>query len=670
MSPPIPDPVPANPPKILLIGWDSADWRIIDPLLKAGRLPHLASLIEKGARGNLASLESMLSPIVWTSIATGKLPHKHGILGFVEPVPLIDLPTFPAGIRPVGSTSRLTPALWNMLSEAGLRTHVIGWFASHPAEKINGICISERFALNRIDQPDPWPIPGGTISPADSAADFHHLRVHPTEITGDALLPFIPRAGELDQSDPVTAGLLTQLAVILAKAASMQAAATAILENEPWDFLAVYFQALDELGHHFMPWHPPALPGIPPHLVELYGGVMDMAYQFHDAMLGNLLALAGGDVTVVLVSDHGFQSGAQRPGPIANDHTTMAGWHRRYGILTLAGPAIAPGQTLHGSSVLDIAPTILHLFNLPVGADMDGKVLLTAFKNVRPIARKPSWDPAPDAHAAPAGTVASHAEEQAMLDQLVALGYLEAPDADTSEQRLTARRELDYNRIGSLLEAQDFSNAARLARDLAAEVPREMRYRLKLIQTLLHANLLAEAGTHLTSLENEYGPSPATNRLTAHLLLAEGHIADAMARFEEAVLTNPESADLMEQLGWVLIRLRRWPEAETRFRQALALDADRPYSHVGLARALVRQDQDSDSLAAALTAVGLLHFLPMGHFQLGAILSKMGDADSAIRAFEIGLVQQPGNPHALRYLSLLLRRRGYHQAGRDFAFPT
>ena len=275
----------------------------------------------------------------------------------------------------------------------------------------------------------------------------------------------------LDQSDPETARLLTDLAIILAKAASLQAAATAILEKEPWDFLGVYFQALDELGHHFMPWHPPVLPGIDPQQAEIYGGVMEMGYRFHDMMLGTLLQLAGPDIMLVLVSDHGFESGLQRPGTIANDHATMAGWHRRYGIIAITGPGLTANERLYGSSVLDITPTLLHYFGLPVGGDMDGKVLITAFENPAPLLRRPTWDdpassPAPVANASTASTAA---ESQAVLDQLIALGYLEAPEANQPTQlHDTARRELQYNRIGSLIEARDFPKATRHARDLAA----------------------------------------------------------------------------------------------------------------------------------------------------------------------------------------------------------
>ena len=81
--------------KLLLIGWDAADWKVITPLVDSGKMPNLQSMIEQGVMGNLATLYPILSPMLWTTIATGKRAHKHGIHGFVEPDPRS------GGVRPI-----------------------------------------------------------------------------------------------------------------------------------------------------------------------------------------------------------------------------------------------------------------------------------------------------------------------------------------------------------------------------------------------------------------------------------------------------------------------------------------------------------------------------------------------------------------------------------------
>jgi hypothetical protein len=63
--------------RLLLVGWDAADWKLIEPLLARGEMPHLAQVIARGVRGNLATIYPPLSPMVWTSIATGKRAYKQ-----------------------------------------------------------------------------------------------------------------------------------------------------------------------------------------------------------------------------------------------------------------------------------------------------------------------------------------------------------------------------------------------------------------------------------------------------------------------------------------------------------------------------------------------------------------------------------------------------------------
>ena len=74
--------------RVLLIGWDAADWQIIHPLMDGGLMPVLQRFVADGVMGNLASLEPMLlARCLWTSIATGKRMHKHGVSWFIEPHP-------------------------------------------------------------------------------------------------------------------------------------------------------------------------------------------------------------------------------------------------------------------------------------------------------------------------------------------------------------------------------------------------------------------------------------------------------------------------------------------------------------------------------------------------------------------------------------------------------
>ena len=234
--------------KVLLIGWDAADWKVITPLLDAGKMPHLEKFVSQGVMGNLATLSPVLSPMLWTSIATGKRAYKHGIHGFTEPDPQ------GRGVRPVTNLGRKTKAIWNILNQTGRRSIVVGWWPSHPAEPIDGVMVSNHYQEVVAALDKPWPMRPGTVHPPRLAGPLAEFRVHPAELEAEQLLPFIPRAAEIDQEKDKR---LTGVAKILAEAASIHGAATALMQLEPWDFMAVYYDAIDHFCHGFMKYHPP-----------------------------------------------------------------------------------------------------------------------------------------------------------------------------------------------------------------------------------------------------------------------------------------------------------------------------------------------------------------------------------------------------------------------------
>ena len=163
--------------KVLLIGWDAADWKAIDPLMDQGLMPNLERLVNGGVRGRITTLDPPLSPMLWTSIATGKRPYKHGITGFSEVGP--DGKT----VRPITNRDRKVKAIWNILTQEGLRSHVIGWWPSHPAEPINGTMISNFYQRASRPMNEPWVMREGTVHPADKSQLFGALRIHPAEFT-------------------------------------------------------------------------------------------------------------------------------------------------------------------------------------------------------------------------------------------------------------------------------------------------------------------------------------------------------------------------------------------------------------------------------------------------------------------------------------------------------
>ena len=640
-------------PRVLLIGWDAADWQVIHPLLDAGLMPNLQRLVEGGVMGNLASLSPMLSPILWTSIATGKRCYTHGVTGFAEPLP------DGSGVRLVGTRTRRCKALWNIASQSKLASVVCAWQASHPAEPVRGAMVSNLFCVPPAGTTSQaWPIPPGSVQPPALADNLLELRVHPLEIEAPPLQQLIPRAAELDQNDPLVRHRLGFLAQRLAEVISLHAVATELLENEVWDFGAIYYECIDQIGHEFMQFHPPRLPEISERDFEFYGEVMTGIYRFHDLMLGRLLELAGPDAYVMVVSDHGFESGERRPrGPIE-----PAKWHRPQGIFVLHGPGILADQRIEGATLLDIAPTVLTLLGLPIGEDMEGKVLASVFKESPQPERIPSWENVDGEDGRLSAEIEDEnpAAAQAALHQLAELGYIAAPADDVLRTIELVKSEADYNVAVSLGEAGRVREGKEMLAKLIAQKPDEpqMRYWLAFVHSCLAAQAPEDAAPALEALERLEPDSAQTNLLRGTLAWARGDMDSCAKAFHEAERIAPNDPVTQGYLGRLYLRQRQWRQAERAFRRSLEVDSDMAEAHYGLSVALPRQNLVEDGIDHALLAVGLRHEFPEAHFQLGALLSRLGWYDRAVQAFEISLRMRPGFVLAHRYLSRIYGRIG------------
>lgn len=681
--------------KVLLIGWDAADWKIATPLMDQGLMPTLDDFVSHGVMGNLATLRPVLSPMLWNSIATGMRADKHGIHGFTEP------DTQTGGIRPVSSTSRKVKAVWNILTQQGYKTHVLGWFAGHPAEPVNGISVSDLypFATQPLDKP--WPLPPGAVHPESIRETFAALRMHPAELTEAAILPWIPRAAEIDQEKDKG---LASFAKILAENLCIHNAATWILQNQPWDFMAVYYNGIDHFCHGFMHFHPPRMEGVPKDKFEIYKDVVNNAYRFHDMMLHTLLDLAGPDATVILCSDHGFHSDHLRPRGIPREPAGPAVQHRQFGIVAANGPKLKQDERIYGATLLDIAPTILTLFGLPVGEDMDGRVLVQAFEQPPAIERIPSWEQVPgECGMHPADLRMDPAAAQAVLQQFVALGYIQKPNENQEKAVTTAVREANYNVARVYLDSRRPKEALPLLEELTKGSD-EARFRQHLAQCYYMLGQRAEAKKILEDLianppkppepekpEGEAAPAtaevvageepahpvderangaapseapllasprPWADWLMGAIHFEEGNTEEALACLLRAEHADPHLPNLHLRIGETYLRRQQLDDAERAFRRALEIDGDSPEAHLGLAQVKLRRRQNENAAEEALVAVGLQHFLPLGHYTLGVALARLGHPHRAALAFETSVSMLPGLVNGHRWLAALYSRPG------------
>jgi predicted AlkP superfamily phosphohydrolase/phosphomutase/tetratricopeptide (TPR) repeat protein len=676
--------------RLLVVGWDAADWKVIQPLLQKGEMPNLARLMAAGVWGNLATIFPALSPMLWTSIATGKRAYKHGICGFTEPA------EDGLSVRPISNLGRKTKAFWNILHQHGKRSLVVGWWPSHPAEPIRGAMVSNLFPLSAA----PRRMAPGTVWPAEWADRLAELRVAPTELTGDIIRFFAPEAHKVDQQADRS---LADLAHIIAETMSIHSAATELMEHEAWDVAAVYFTGIDHFSHRFMQYHAGKVRQPGETDPAIYAGIVANGYRYHDAMLGRLMQLAGDDCAVMLLSDHGFHSDRLLPDYIPAEGAGPAVEHRDLGIFCLRAPGVRRGERIYGASVLDIAPTILHLFGLPTGQDMDGKVLVNAFTDPAIPQPVPSWDEVPgdDGRHPPSRHYDAEASAEA-LRQLVDLGYVAPPGEDAARSVANCLAELRYHQAEAYVGGGLYHEAIPILRELLAQDAEQARFHRLLADCHLMrgdldamrqvldefdavcARFAPAARAELERRERDRAPeSPAPEPNSRELFewreLAEksgGYHAERLVLRIRLELAGPRTPQAKAAARRLLEDLAA--SAKRRSRPALFLaqsfttigEHDRALEYVRRAR---RADRDSwqamaleaqihfaegrfeDAVACAVDSLALVYFQPTLHVLLGAALRRLGRDSDAERELRVALAQAPNLVYAHEEMGRLLR---------------
>ncbi|MCD4690917.1 alkaline phosphatase family protein [bacterium] len=347
----LPDDRPwSDRPRVAVIGVDGCDWEMLAPLVDAGELPNFARLIERGSYGPLLSMEPMISPRIWTTIATGELPEEHGVIGFVND----------AGV-PVNATMRRVPAVWEIVSAYGGVSAVNGWYVTWPADEIRGYMVSDRVhsLLRGVTQ------------------IWHSIEGRPTNERLQSFGWFIfdaeyKRYGKDERryqqnriiDEPLRWGYLRD-------AIYGRLAHELIPRYEP-DFTAVYFRGVDFVQHFFWQYTDrSSFPGVTDDEAHAYGEVIGNYYRYQDRLLGRLLDDLGSDVNVLLVSDHGFTARVT----LDPSMPELTGRHDLRGVIIASGPAFAPLGHVEGATILDIAPTCLAVLGLPATDSMHGRPL-------------------------------------------------------------------------------------------------------------------------------------------------------------------------------------------------------------------------------------------------------------------------------------------------------
>jgi hypothetical protein len=385
---------PGGESRVVMVLLEGASLDLIAPAAVEGRLPNFERLLERGASLHLATMRPTQPAPVWASAATGKLPYKTGIRSSATYTPLASadaievLPDYCYShalveygfLREhVHESGDLTARpVWSLLGAQGVPVGIVNWSVTQPARDVSGYLVSDQFVRRYASVVDVENI--GVVWPRDAA---------PVAVAA---------AGEAHRAEQASAPRASDDAgqLITRPCAADRAherIAAALDERYASRFLAVRYECLDAAGHYFLRYAVPGAFGdVSDNELHRYGGVLPAQYAAVDQMLGRVMAaLRPGDLLLV-VSGFGMQpmSIGKRLLERTVGNPEPSGTHEPApdGFLFAFGTDVRPGRLPRGS-VVDLVPTILYFFGLPVGWDMDGfartDIFTPAFSAGRPI---------------------------------------------------------------------------------------------------------------------------------------------------------------------------------------------------------------------------------------------------------------------------------------------
>lgn len=466
-------------PRLIVLGIDGLDPLAIDLLMSEGELPNLAQLRAGGASGRLWSDEPRLSPILWTTIATGRHPVDHGISGFAAY-------NKKTGKRfPVTSEMRRVKALWNITSDHRRKSAVVGWWATWPAEPIHGCMVSDHVCYHFLF---PQGVEGGVTDkgltfPPELKEEIEGLVLRPGGIDSTALSRFVEVPDvELDRPFAFD-DALWHFRWVLATSESYRRIGLEMWRREKPDLLMVYIEGVDSASHLF--GHLFRGTGFSGELAEQqhrFGNTVEEMYRYADEIVGDFLREMDENTTLVVLSDHGFMLGELHDdlGVTRDMRRVSAGFHRPDGVLFLTGRGVNKGARIQDAQQVDIVPTLLGLLNIPIARDLPGRVLVEALHN-------PPGERTVDTHEPLNEHAGSESEgsnlDSQILEHLEALGYL--ADSGTGEA--------DETRAALVFHAGRYEEAITMYRELIESTPNNPLLRVNLAGALGAMGRLDEA---------------------------------------------------------------------------------------------------------------------------------------------------------------------------------
>lgn len=263
-------------PKLIILGWDAATWKVLMPWVEEGYLPHLASMMDNGTYGTLHSTPLPVSPAAWTTIITGKNPANHSVYDWFSR----DEGGYEVSYVHTGQIK--SRAVWQYLNQVGLRVGVFNLPMLYPAVPLDGFMLS------------------GLAAPGAHADGFSY----PTDLVGEietAVGPYWTTEPEIYQYGREQ----EYLDNILAWLEYQKEALEYLFEHHPCDVYWLVFMQTDHIQHKFWRYMDESYPGYQPEHDSQFKDAILKVFQRLDDILGAWQAGSGDDTHFLLLSDHG-----------------------------------------------------------------------------------------------------------------------------------------------------------------------------------------------------------------------------------------------------------------------------------------------------------------------------------------------------------------------------
>jgi predicted AlkP superfamily phosphohydrolase/phosphomutase/tetratricopeptide (TPR) repeat protein len=354
------------PTRVAVFALDGADWELLSELADDGRIPNIEALLKGGASGSVQTIQPTVSPMLWTTAASGVPPDRHGVLDFTDHVTH----------APVDGYSRHAAALWDIADAFSRASEVVNWWTVWPpAAKTSVFFDTPAVLLPQAIYPPTLQSRGQSLAVPVDTVGYSQIR---------RFLNITEKELETAVSGGSPSDAINVFRRVLAKTWSDHRLAINLYNEQKPLLLMMSYEGSDAVNHLFSPYHPPYREGVSQEGYRKYWPAVSNYYAEIDRLIGEWMNVLPPDTTVILTSTHGFRWGKNRPRSMPNGGAALSD-HRNPGVFIAYGRHVAPSRAAHVLSVYDLAPTILMLLGLPASTEMPGHPATWAFRDVAPI---------------------------------------------------------------------------------------------------------------------------------------------------------------------------------------------------------------------------------------------------------------------------------------------